>query len=692
MLDPESARQCGVALSSPMKTPLRWPAALCGLALSLCSTFGAGAALERLTPVPDGEQIPIEDFFRPSLFTRAQLSPSGTHIAALISTGDDQRVLLVYEIATQQFGRLNGGRERDISHFGWLDDQTIFFHLTTRKLYHVGLFAANIKRLHMPRPLLQYNGASLIAVPHKHRLRPLVWQRFDAVGDDGRDGGVVLVNASGDYGKMFDLTMVGARYTDIAEVREQNERRIVQQFPKPAAMGAGYLADKTGELAFAFTAADGLFNLHRLEMGAWIPSPIDLETTDIWGSGNRPGEVVASVASKDGSPAELRFMDVATGEARELLLHDKKYDFRGGLYRDADTGNILGLQFSREIPVTEWLDPGFLAVQKMAEAQFPRQVVRILGNAQKGKIFLIQTWSDRHPSAYHILDLEKRQMGLVKNSRPWINPDRMRPMSMIKYRTAEGRELDAYLTLPAGASKATPAPLVVLPHGGPWVRDTWGFDDEVQFLASRGYAVLQPNYRGSPGYDWMFPVEDQWDFLKMHADVTAATRQAIKTGLVDPKRVAIMGGSFGAYLALCGVVHEPDLYRCAVTIAGVFDWAEVVKEEKYYQFESPQYARMLRKLGDPKKEKDKFDAISPIRRVEHVRVPMFVSHGKDDAVAAVGESKRLIAALRKNNVPVESLLVGEEGHGMARFSNRVELYRRIEAFLAKNLPVGPAVL
>jgi dipeptidyl aminopeptidase/acylaminoacyl peptidase len=232
---------------------------------------------------------------------------------------------------------------------------------------------------------------------------------------------------------------------------------------------------------------------------------------------------------------------------------------------------------------------------------------------------------------------------------------------------------------------------VVLPHGGPWVRDTWGFDGEVQFLASRGYAVLQPNYRGSTGYGWMFPAEDGWNFRKMHDDVTDATKLMIASGLIDSGRIAIMGGSFGGYLAVSGVVNEPALYRCAITIAGVFDWGQLIKNEKYDQYDNPSYGRMIRRLGNPDQEPEKFDPISPGRHVDQIRVPVFVSGGKQDQIVEIGQSRALISALEKYHVPHETLLVTAEGHGMSNLDNQVELYTRIEAFLAKNLlPAKPA--
>lgn len=155
--------------------------------------------------------------------------------------------------------------------------------------------------------------------------------------------------------------------------------------------------------------------------------------------------------------------------------------------------------------------------------------------------------------------------------------------------------------MPAGASKEHPAPLVVLPHGGPWARDSWGFNPEVQFLASRGYAVFQPNYRGSTGYTWRFPDEDQWAFRKMHDDVTDGVKAMLTTGVIDGDRIAIMGASFGGYLAIAGAVNERNLYRCAITIAGVFDWEQVIKEAKGSEYSRAQYGILRRHLGNPKK-------------------------------------------------------------------------------------------
>jgi dipeptidyl aminopeptidase/acylaminoacyl peptidase len=516
-----------------------------------------------------------------------------------------------------------------------------------------------------------------------------VWNRYDF--ETQQDGGVAVINTDIQTGKIVNLDAAGGDWSDLMDVRDSNERHIVERFPvPPLGLTYHYLADHDGKLAYSFTAKDGQLALQRLADGQWTKCPVDLENIDVEDCGDQPGQVVVIGPRQEGKPRALQLMDAATGQLGEVLLQDKAYDFNGWLYHNPATQEIIGAVFERNGPRVAWFNEDYRNLQKIIDGFFPGVVARILGSNEAQTLFLVATFSDRQPTIYSWVDLEKRTAGLFKNSAPWIDPKRMQPMNIVKFKTRDGRQLDAYLTLPAGASKTNLPPLVVLPHGGPWVRDNWGFDRQAQFLASRGYAVLQPNYRGSTGYSWMFPKEDEWDFKKMHDDVTDATKAMIASGLVDSGRIAIAGGSFGGYLAISGVVNEPSLYRCAVTLAGVFDWEQQIKGEKYDQYDSPSFGVMMHRLGDPKKQPEKFDAISPGRHVDRIRVPVFVAGGKEDRTVEIQQSRALISALEKYHVPHETLIVGEEGHGMAHLDNQVELYTRIEAFLDKYLkPVQP---
>lgn len=672
-----------------MSRPIAFTSLLAFALLAPALSAAPKLDLERTTPVPNGTPIPIQDFFRLPAIGQPQLNPSGTHVAALMAVvGQDKSVLTAYELVSQKTETMGGVRDQDIYGFQWLNDKRLMFQLGTKKMYGMGLLAADLGRFNRSYPLQMFAGARIISVPQQNRLRPLVQVTAGALEIDSGDTEIeaATINTDVQNNDMVDLSRIGLAPGDVVKTRRNNQSTIVSTKRGPKAQQpGGFMADKQGNLEYAMTYENGVMVLHYLADGDWKRSPIDFENRVLVGPGRRAREVAVRDIPKPDQPARLLFMDAATGEAGDVLVQDKGYDFSGWLYRDPATREITGAVYNRNGPHVVWFRDDYREVQRLLNSQFPGQVVRILDNSEDGKVFVVATWSDRHPTVYHWINLANRSAGLIKNSAPWIDPERMSAMNTIKVKTRDGKTIDAYVTLPKGATKENPPPLVVLSHGGPWARDYWGYNGEVQFLASRGYAVLQTNYRGSTGSDWQFPFEDRFDFVKMHDDVTDATKALIKSGLVDGKRVGIMGASFGAYLALSGVTREPDLYRCAVTNAGVYDWEEIVRDRRYDKFDDPQYAYLVRYLGDPRKEKEKFETISPGRHVDKVRVPVFVAHGKDDPIAPITEARRLISALQRHQVPHEVHLVSDEGHGMGHVDEQVELYGLIEIFLDKNL-------
>lgn len=662
--------------------------------VSVVSTLGLAGALAaaqrfdlaRVTPVPADQPIPTMDFFRGPLLRGPILNEAGTHFAALVAAGEDKYSLIVCDLKTLELERLFGRGDRDVYNIAWLDDKRLLFSLAREKLIGEGLFTAEVGNLNNGYPLIQGSATRLVGIPEQNRRNPLLWILGDIEEGRGREGRVVRINTSLNTGPMIDLGRADVSYSSFQDVRENNRKHIVSSYPgMEGGLTVGYLCDQLGELEFGLTSKDGFFTLHRLVNNRWEKCPVDLDVVDLLAVGEKPGQVVVRGVREAGKPRVLQFMDATTGAPGETLVRDDAYDVRGSLYRHPVSKQILGVSYQRHAPRVVWFTEAYRGVQKVLDAAFPGLVVRIIGSDRGEKIFFVMTYSDRQPVIYYRVDLETRALGLVKATRPWIEPERMRPMAIMKYKTNDGLPMDMYVTLPEGASAEHPAPLIVLPHGGPHARDAWGFDPEVQFLASQGYAVMQPNYRGSPGYGWQFPEEDDWAFRKMHDDVTAATRTLLGTRKVDPRRVAIMGWSFGAYLAVCGATFEKDLYRCSVALAGIYDWERVMRDEKYYQADNPGYAILRRRLGDPKREQEKFEEISPLRFVDQITIPVFVGHGKDDPVASVGESRRLVSELKKHQVPHELLLISREGHGMGHLDNEVTMYERVLAFLQENL-------
>jgi dipeptidyl aminopeptidase/acylaminoacyl peptidase len=257
-------------------------------------------------------------------------------------------------------------------------------------------------------------------------------------------------------------------------------------------------------------------------------------------------------------------------------------------------------------------------------------------------------------------------------------------MYPIKYAARDGEEIHGYLTLPAGGKK-TGLPLVVMPHGGPTVRDIWACDPLVQLLANRGYAVLQMNFRGSPGYGTEFYNKGKRGIGRgMQDDIEDGTRWAIAQGFADPRRIAIVGGSYGGYAALFALAHNPELYRCGISIAGVTDWADIIKERKGEEYKFA-YLHWREWIGDPKHDAAFLASISPVNFADKITAPVFIVQGKDDRTVPPKQARKMVDALEKAGRPPQALYFSGEGHGFKQEKNRVKFFAEIEKFLAKNL-------
>jgi dipeptidyl aminopeptidase/acylaminoacyl peptidase len=257
-------------------------------------------------------------------------------------------------------------------------------------------------------------------------------------------------------------------------------------------------------------------------------------------------------------------------------------------------------------------------------------------------------------------------------------------MFPIKYKARDGLLIRGYLTVPKG-QKPEKLPLVMMPHGGPWARDVWGFDPLVQMLANRGYAVLQVNFRGSIGYGDEFAEKGRKEFGgAVQHDIEDGTRWAIAQGIADPKRVAIVGGSFGGYCALHALGKSRDLYRCGVAMAAVTDWADIIKRADNAEYRLA-HQHWIKQLGDPKIDRAALDAISPVNFAKDIAAPVLLIHGRDDRTVPIAQAKKMASALEAAGRPPSTLYFFGEGHNTSEEKNRIEELKRIESFLAQHM-------
>jgi len=354
------------------------------------------------------------------------------------------------------------------------------------------------------------------------------------------------------------------------------------------------------------------------------------------------------------------------------------------LVMNRDRTKLLGVAYLSDRPHYHWFDPARADIQQKLEHTFPGFTCRIVSSSADEKVRLVYVGNDREPGAYYVLDLKQPSLTLFKRIRPEVDPARMRPMETVNFTARDGLPLQGYLTRPAGDGQAA-GPLVLFVHGGPFgIRDDWGFDNEVQFLASRGFAVLQVNYRGSGGYgrDFINKGRQQWG-RAMQDDLTDAVKWAVAQGIADPRRVAIYGASYGGYAALAGVTLTPELYRCAVNYVGVANLEVAFKGYGGDAFQTAGNFDYQKTWVAP--DNAYAAATSPLNFVERIRVPTLHAYGEKDARVEFKQWLQLRDQLDKFHKPYQFLVEGEQGHGFRNESSSLKFHRALEQFLAENL-------
>lgn len=375
-----------------------------------------------------------------------------------------------------------------------------------------------------------------------------------------------------------------------------------------------------------------------------------------------------------------------TSGKEELVESDplKRVDFGNAVFSEV-SDELVATSYDDERERLYWKDKNFESDYKNLQKQLPGKEIGFGSSTKDEKLYIIYANADTDPGSTYLYDRATKKLTLQYQSREKLNRSYLAPMKAVRYKSSDGLEIPAYLTLPKGV-EAKNLPAIIVPHGGPWYRDSWGYNSFSQFLANRGYAVLQPNFRGSTGYGKKFidAGNKQWGD-KMQDDVTWGAKYLIAEGIADPKRVGIMGGSYGGYATLAGVAFTPDVYAAGVSIVGPSNLITLLES-------IPPYWEQIRKLfyermGDPNTPEGKAQLLrqSPLTAVAKIKTPLLVIQGANDPRVTKRESDQIVIALRDRGFPVEYMVAPDEGHGFARPVNNMAMFASAEKFLAKHL-------
>jgi dipeptidyl aminopeptidase/acylaminoacyl peptidase len=381
-----------------------------------------------------------------------------------------------------------------------------------------------------------------------------------------------------------------------------------------------------------------------------------------------------------GDRQAIGLFDLRTRQITQVFS-DPKYDVDGAV---AIARQIVGARVSRAMPEQVFFDARLKSAQATVAATYPGHSVAIVSASDDlSKLALVIEGPKSVGGAYILVDLKESAATTIAARYPTLDAASTGEQKYITYTARDGTKIDAYLTVPRSGGKNLPA--IVLPHGGPEARDEGGFDWLSQFFASRGYVVLQPQFRGSTGFGTQFALAGrrQWG-AKMQDDVSDGVKYMTSSGIADPAKVCIMGWSYGGYAAMAGATLTPELYRCAIAGAGVSDLIEMLVYEAKYGGGAARYWR--KHIGDPVADKASIDAVSPIKHVANMKAPMLLIHGELDQVVPIKQSEIMADALKAAGKPYEFVRLADENHNISFASTRIKTLKAMDAFLAKYNP------
>ncbi|MEA2006137.1 MAG: S9 family peptidase [Acidobacteriota bacterium] len=598
--------------------------------------------------------IPMEDFFRNPEKTGFSLSPDGEHLA-FMKPWKNRLNIHVQKIGEEDVIRITSATERDIAGYFWANNNRIAYVQDRGGDENFRLYAVNI------------NGSD------EKELTPFKKVRVQLIDELKEDDEHILIGMNKRDARVFDAYRINVNSGEM-EMIAQNPGNIV-----------GWQTDHDGNLRVAQTT-DGVNtsvlyrDSEKDDFQILITTNFKETLQPLFFTFDNKNFYVASNIDRD--KTAIYEYDIKNKETTQLIFEHPEVDV-SGLLKSDKRKKITGVAYIIDKRHYRFFDEDREQLQRDLEERLPGYEVVVTDMSKDETKVMVRTYSDRSLGAYYYLNRNTNEFTKLTDVSPWLNEEELAEMKPITYKSRDGLTIHGYLTLPVGL-KAKNLPVVVNPHGGPWARNTWGFSPEVQFLANRGYAVLQMNFRTSTGYGRKFWEAGfkQWG-LAIQDDITDGVKWLINEGIVDPKRVGIYGGSFGGYATLAGVTFTPDLYSCGVDYVGVSNLFTLMNSIPPYW--EPLREMFYEMMGHPEKDKELYEKVSPVFHADNIKVPLLVAQGANDPRVNKQESDQIVEALKKRGIEVTYMVKDNEGHGFRNEENRFDFYRAMEEFLGKHL-------
>mgnify|MGYP001408720321 FL=1 len=602
-------------------------------------------------------KIPLKDFFKNPDKASFQLSPDGSYISLMKSWEEGNRRMNVYvkKINSDKEVRITSASERNIYGYFWLNNDRIAYIQDKGGDENIHIYAVNV------------DGTNDIDLTPFENIQARI---EDDLEDDPDYMLVSLNKRDPRIHDVYRLNIHDGSLTLIAE----NPGNIM-----------GWMTDNDGKLRIA-TTGDGVNTslLYRdteeEEFKSILTTNFKESVSPLYFTFDNKALYVSSNRARDKS-AIYRF-DLNTAKETDLIFQHDEVDVYG-LMRSEKRKIITGVTYTTDKRQIKFFDEQREKLQNNLEKKLPGVEVAISDLSKDETKAIVISYSDKSRGTYYYYDIEDDTLLKLADLSPWINDEYMSEMKPISYTSRDGLTIHGYLTIPVG-SDGKNLPVIINPHGGPWARDYWGFNSEIQFFANRGYAVLQMNFRGSVGYGrefWEISFKE-WG-KTMQDDITDGVNWLIEQGIADKDKIAIYGASYGGYATLAGLAFTPDLYACGVDYVGVSNIFTLLETLPPYWELGRQM--MYEMIGDPETEKDLLKAASPLFHADKIKAPLFIAQGANDPRVKKAESDQIVEALKNRGIDVPYMVKDNEGHGFSNEENKFEFYEKMEKFLQQHL-------